>query len=143
MAGVKGRSGPPMNTNAVKHPHRTYMKRRVVPEQYRWVLSPGDKLIGKIKSDLPNMSGKEELVAEGVAMLWTCALLGLAEAKDRGFIVALPGGGWDFQPGLKSAGGFLDKALKGLVSLGLGRRAQLVDDLASRVIALHKKDTGT
>ena len=143
--GVKGKSGPPMNTNAVKHPHRSYMKRRVVPEQYRWVLSPGEKLIEKIKSDLPNMGGKEELAAEGVAMLWTCALLGLAEAKDRGFIVALPGGGWDFQPGLKTAGTFLDRALKGLVSLGLGRRAQLVDELASRVIAMHKdqKDTST
>jgi len=140
MAGVKGRSGPPMNTNAVKHPHRTYMKRRVVPAQYRWVLSPGDKLIEKIKSDLPNMSGKEELVAEGVAMLWTCALLGLAEAKDRGFIVEVAGGGWDFQPGLKSAGGFLDKALKGLVSLGLGRRAKVVESTLAELLAATPKE---
>jgi hypothetical protein len=129
-----------MNTNAVKHPHRTYMKRRVVPEQYRWVLSPGDKLIEKIKSDLPNMSGKEELVAEGVAMLWTCALLGLAEAKDRGFIVALPGGGWDFQPGLKTAGTFLDKALKSLVAMGLGRRAKVVESTLAELLAAPPKE---
>ena len=139
MGGLKGRSGPPGNSNAVKHPYRTYMKRRVVPEQYRWVLSPGDKLMEKIKSDLPNMSGKEELVAEGVAMLWTCALLGLAEAKGRGFIVALPDGGWGFQPGLKSAGSFLDKALKSLVSLGLERRAKVVSGTLAELLAVPKE----
>jgi hypothetical protein len=104
------------------------------------VLSPGEQCMEKIKSDLPNMSGKEELVAEGVTMLWTCALLGLAEAKDQGFIVMLPGGGWDFQPGLKAAGGFLDRAVKGLVALGLERRAKSIGGTLAELLAAPQKE---
>jgi len=93
----------------------------------------GENCLQRIKSDLPDMSGKEELVAEGVNMLWTCALLGLAEAKEKGFIVTKADGGWDFQEGMKTAGTFLDRAIKGLVSLGLGRKPKQVQTLAQYI----------
>jgi hypothetical protein len=116
------------NTNAVKHVHKTYLRRRVIPAKYRWVLQLSDDCMTKIRSDLPEMTGKEEKVAEGINLLWACALLGLAEAKERGYIVDLPNGqGWDFQPGLKSAGGFLTRAIKGLTALGIHRRAKVLD----------------
>jgi hypothetical protein len=137
MAGKPGRSGPVGNTNATKHPYRTYLRRRVVPVRHRGVLRLGEECLAKIQSDLPDMSGKEEMVAEGVKILMTCGLLGLAEAKERGFITTLPDGSWDFQPGLKAAGSFLDKAIKGLVALGLDRRATVVPTLSDY---LTKKD---
>ena len=83
------------------------------------------------------MTGKEKLVAESVKILMTCGLLGLTEAKEQGFIVTQPDGQWDFQPGLKSAGSFLDKAMKGLTALGLARRAKLMGPtLAEQLAAL-------
>ncbi len=134
MAGKKGMNKG--NLNATKHYHRVYLRRRVVPEGYGWAIRLGENCLERIKSDLPDMSGKEELVAEGVNLLWTCAVLGLAEAKQRGFIVTKPDGSWDFQEGMKSAGSFIDRAIKGLVALGLERRAKVLDtslaDLLSR-----------
>jgi hypothetical protein len=59
-----------------------------VPPAYGWVIPLGDNCLERIKSDLPDMSGKQALVAESVNMLWCCALLGLAEAREKGFIVA-------------------------------------------------------
>jgi hypothetical protein len=135
MAGKKGMGLG--NMNASKHPHRTFMKRRVVPTKYRWVISPGENCMEKIQSDLPDMTGKEQLVAEAVQTSWTCMLLGLAEAKERGFIIALPDGGWDFQQGVKSAGIFLDRAIKGMIALGLERRAKQIGTLAERLDAIH------
>lgn len=128
MAGKKGQGIG--NLNAVKFPHRSYLKRRVVPKRYHGVLRLGEECLAKIQSDLPDMTGKEQMVAEGVKILWTCALLGLAEAKERGFTTTKPDGSWDFQPGMMAAGGFIDKAIKGMVALGLQRRAKEVTDLA-------------
>jgi hypothetical protein len=125
MAGKKGMNKG--NMNAVRHPHKVFLRRRVVPDGYGWALRLGENCMGRIKSDLPDMSGKQELVAEGVNMLWTCALLGLAEAKERGFITAKADGTWDFQEGMKTAAGFIDKAIKGLVALGLERKAKLLN----------------
>src|SRR5262249_52886573 len=100
-----------------------------VPAKYRWVLQLSDDCLEQIKSDLPNMSGKEKKMAEGINLLWTCAMLGLAEAKERGFTVDLPNGGWDYQPGVKTAGGFLDKAMNGMKALGLKRLPKPVQSL--------------
>ena len=138
MAGKKGMGTG--NMNAVKHPHRTYLKRRVVPDGYGWAVRLGEDCLARIKSDMPAMSGKEELVAEGINMLWTCALLGLAEAKAKRFIVAKADGEWDFQEGVKAAGGFLDKAIKGLVALGLERRSQHVGTLAELLSQKEGRD---
>ena len=119
MAGIRGRSGPVGNTNACKHPYKTYLKRRVVPKRYQGVVRLSEDCLASIQSDLPDMTGKQKLVAEGIKLMWTCGLLGLAEARDRGFIVTNLDGSWDFQEGVKSAGTFIDRAMKGLVSLGL------------------------
>src|SRR5262245_48795088 len=100
------------NLNAVKHSYRSYLRKRVVPKKHRGILRLGDDCLQKIKSDLPDMTGKEELVAEGVRILWSAGLLGLAEAHEHGFIVKKLNGEWDFQEGLKAAGGFIDKAIK-------------------------------
>ncbi len=139
MAGKKGMGTG--NTNACKHPYRTYLKRRVVPKQHHGVLRLGDDILGKIRSDLPELSGKQELVAEGVKILWTCGLLGLAEAKERGFITTKSDGSWDFQEGMKTAGSFLDRAIKGLVALGLERRAKQLNAMdVMTVFYLPEKD---
>jgi len=130
MSGRKGRSGPPKNCNATRHPYRTYLKRQVVPKQYHTILRLGEDCERKIRSDLPEMSGKEELLTEGIKILWTCGLLGLAEAKEKGFITTKADGAWDFQDGMKSAGSFIDKAIKGLVALGLERRVKSLPSLS-------------
>ena len=136
MAGVKGKSGPVGNTNACRHPYKTYLKRRVVPQRHYGVVRLGEDCLAKITSDLPDMTGKQKLVAEGIKLMWTCGLLGLAEARDRGFIVTKPDGSWDFQEGVKSAGTFIDRAMKGLVSLGLAKRTGEIADLAKAVFSI-------
>jgi hypothetical protein len=136
MAGKKGQNKG--NLNAAKHPHRIYLRRRVVPKQFQGVLRLGDECEAKIKADLPDMSGKESMVAEGVKILWTCAMLGLAEAKERGFVITKPDGGWDFQEGMKTAGVFIDRANKGMVALGLKRRAKLLSgSITERLAQIH------
>src|SRR5262245_54648456 len=126
MAGKKGMGIG--NLNAAVYPHRSYLRRRVVPKRYKGVVRLGDECIAKIVSDLPEMTGKEQMVAEAVKVLWTCAMLGLSEAKERGFVVMKPDGTWDFQEGIKAVAGFIDKAIKGMVTLGLERKAGLLND---------------
>jgi hypothetical protein len=129
------------NTNACRHPYKTYLKRRVVPKRHQGVLRLGDDALAKIRSDLPEMTGKQELVAEGIKILWTCGLLGLAEAKERGFIITKPDGSWDFQDGLKAAGSFIDKAIKGLAALGLERKAKLLNGSLADLLAAPEKES--
>ena len=140
MAGKKGMNKG--NMNAVRHPHKVFLRRRVVPDGYGWAVRLGENCLERIKEDLPNMSGKESLVAEGANMLWTAALLGLSEAKQKGFIVIHPDGQWDYQEGAKTAAGFLDRAIKAMALLGLKRRAkQLNNSIAERLAQLHNGET--
>jgi hypothetical protein len=126
------------NCNATKHPQNTYLKRRVVPSRYHGVLRLGDECEAKCKADLLDMTGKQSLVVEGIKILWVCAMLGLAEAKEKGFTVTKPDGTWDFQEGTKTAAGFIDKAIKGLTVLGLERKAKMLNGtISERLSQIH------
>jgi hypothetical protein len=135
MAGVRGRSGPPANTNAAKYGWRVLWRRALIREQDRWVQRPMEQYIGALMADKPDASAGEQNCIEIAATAKGCSLLILHELKQHGLTRAEKGA-----LELTSVGAdlrkFLELELKALKVLGLGRRArqvQTLDDyLASR-----------
>lgn len=106
--GKAGRSGPPGNLNSVKHPWRSFWKRRALRSQDRWIL----KLVEGYQDELVSDRGGRDCVSAaelkameiGQAARW---LLGLSEASAEG---------------LKEAARYMSIELKSLTSVGLERR---------------------
>lgn len=97
-----------------------------------------------LASDKPGLTEGEARVIEIGQIARGASMLILAECARTGFTRKV-GDTWDLSPGAKELAKFLSVERSALQTLGLERRARPIDDLASRVIALHKaeKDIGT
>ena len=141
MAGIKGRSGPPHNLNAGRHSWRSFWRRRALKASDKWILPVIEGYAAGLASDKPGLTEAETRLIEIGQISRGASMLILAECARSGFIVK-EDGSWNLAPGARELAKFLAIERASLQTLGLGRRARPIDDLASRVIALHK-ETGT
>ena len=130
MAGVRGRSGPPGNLNAVKNGFQSWRRRRALPADRAHV----NALVAAEERDLIQDKGGADVVTAAERALirdagtaYGLILLALEEARARGCIALGKEGQWDLMPGLQRVRGLLDSRRMNLVALGLGRRARAVE----------------
>ena len=141
MAGKPGRSGPVGNLNASRHSWRSFWRRRALKASDKWVLPVIEGYASGLASDKPGLTEGETRMIEIAQIARGASMLILAECARSGFMCRVDGT-WDLSPGSKELARFLSVERSALQTLGLERRARPLDDLASRVIAMHK-DTGT
>jgi len=140
MPGKAGRSGPPMNLNAVKRPWRVFWRRRAVGPADRWILPVTEDYA----EGLVIQKGGEEGIQEGQRHLIEiaqtargCVMLILAEAARKGFVVTTEKG-WDLSPGVKELPKFLNLERSALSDLGVEERQSR--DVEQIVIRRHYGD---
>ena len=75
MSGVRGRSGPPKNTNASKYGWRVLARRGFVRPQDAWVVRPMEQTSARLLNDKPDASAHEAEVIEIITRMKGCALL--------------------------------------------------------------------
>jgi len=75
MAGRKGRSGPPKNTNASRYGWRVLARRGFVRPQDAWVVRPMEQTSVRLLGDKPDATAHEEEVVEIITRMKGCALL--------------------------------------------------------------------
>lgn len=137
MPGVKGKSGPPGNLNRSTHPWRSFWRRRALRPEDKWILPTLEGYASGLASDKPTLTEGEARMIEIGQIARGATMLILAECARSGFIEK-ENGSWNLSPGARELAKFLSVERSALQTLGLERRARPVDDLASRVIALHK-----
>ena len=140
MSGVKGKSGPPRNLNCSSYPWRTFWRRRALKAEDRWVLPVIEKYAAGLASDKPDMSEAEQRMVEIAQISRGASMLILAECARSGFTRKVDGS-WDLAPGAKELAKFLSVERSALQTLGLGRRAKPITDLAVQ-IQDHRKASG-
>lgn len=129
MAGRKGRSGPPKNTNAAKHGWRTLWRRAALREADVWVRRPVELYIKALTADKPNLTAGEQAVLETAATCKGCSLLILEELKRSGFTYQ-KNGTVELTPAARELPRFLGTELTALRMLGLERQVKSIGDLA-------------
>lgn len=129
MAGQKGRSGPPKNTNAAKHGWRTLWRRAALREADVWVRRPVELYIKALTADKPNLTAGEQAVLEVAATSKGCSLLILEELKRSGFTYQ-KNGAVELTPAARELPRFLSVELSALKMLGLERQSKQIGDLA-------------
>lgn len=124
MAGIKGRSGPPKNQNAVKHGAHHWLRSRRLPagREFKEI----DKELKQLRESLLHgLGGIENLSAQQVALLddvvsaRAVAMLLLRDIKRWG----IAGGEDGLRPAVKALGTYLNTARLGLLALGLKDRS--------------------
>jgi hypothetical protein len=116
MAGKKGRSGPPGNTNGVRHPWRLVIRRGGLPAEYRTTLQPyltryGDEL-ARDKGSRDNLTAAKRGLIDIIQASRAAWMIALIEAGKRGFIRDITAGtagkaSWDLAPGFKEASRYM------------------------------------
>ncbi len=139
MAGLKGRSGPVGNLNASRHPWRSFWKRRALRPEDKWILPTLEGYASGLASDKPGLSEAEARLIEIAQISRGASMLILAEAARSGFIQK-ENGSWDLSPGSKELAKFLSIERASLQTLGLGRRAKPIQDLAKQIQAERQAD---
>ena len=130
MGGMKGRSGPPGNTNASRYAWRTLTRRGLLREQDQWVGRPLDLYVQGLLSDKPEATAGERNIIEIAATAKACVLLIMSELKKSGFTHTV-GGAVELTPAARELRSFLQTEIQALRVLGLGRRAKPVQGLES------------
>jgi hypothetical protein len=137
MGGVKGRSGPPGNMNAVRSvvpALRRLRQGKPLPPELARVTALADQeaeLLVSDKGGLDNMSGGERLLLNVWRTARQATLLILSEMAARGAIAA-EGDKWDLQPGAQRLAKFLSEERAALLGLGLQRTAKNTDDIVAQ-----------
>lgn len=139
MAGVKGRSGPVGNLNASRSPWRAFWRRRALKAEDKWILPTLEGYAAGLVSDKPGLSEAESRLIEIAQVSRGASMLILAEAARSGFI-RRDNGSWDLSPGSKELAKFLSIERASLQTLGLGRRAKPIQDLAKQIQAERQAD---
>ena len=129
MAGQKGRSGPPRNTNASKYGWRTLVRRGFVREADAWVRRPMELYTRALLADKPDATAGQQHAIEVAATAKGCSLLILHELKRAGFTYTKDGV-LALTPAARELSRFLSVELQALKLLGLQRQAKQLGDLA-------------
>ena len=121
---VPGRGGSPGNLNGVRFPWRAFWARRALRPQDRWVRKIVSEHAGSLLSDKPEATEAELHLMEVAGVSRGCTAL-ILDAMRRA-------GGIDTAEGLaliKELRGFLSLEQKVLISIGLERRAKVIDPM--------------
>lgn len=137
MAGVKGKSGPPRNTNAAKekNAYKTLWRRNMVSEANNWVVLPIERYVSALISDKPDATAGQRHVIQVAATAQGCILLILAELKRVGFTTQVEGL-TELTPAARELPRFLGIELSALKTLGLGRHAKPTESLQGYLDAM-------
>ncbi len=145
MAGRKGRSGPPKNTNAARYGWRTLWRGTQLREADAWVKRPVGMYIQGLMADKPNITAAEQAVLEVAGTAKGCSLLILEELKKLGF-THQKNGTVELTPAARELPRFLTTELTALRMLGLERQSKQTGDLAlliSRDIREEAQEEGS
>lgn len=123
MAGVKGRSGPPNNTNAVRYASRLLWGRGILRAQDQWVRRPLALYTAALLDDKPHPTAGERNVITIAATAQGCTLLIMNELKASGFTCTIDGV-LELTPAARDLSRFLSVELSALKVLGLERRVK-------------------
>jgi len=138
---VAGKKGMGLrNLNASRFGWRSFWRRRALKAEDKWILPTVESYATGLASDKPGLTEAESRLIEIGQIARGASMLILAEAARSGFIQKIDGT-WDLAPGAKELAKFLTVERGALKVLGLDRRTRPIDDLASRVIAMHKQET--
>lgn len=129
MAGIKGRSGPPNNTNAARYGHRLLWRGAGLRASDAWIRRPLDLYSRALVADKPNITAAERAVLEVAATAKGCTLLILEELKKKGFTF-VKDGTVQLTQAAQELPKFLNTELAALRQLGLKRESKQVNDLA-------------
>lgn len=129
MAGKKGRSGPPRNTNAARHGHRLLWRGAPLRPADAWIKRPLALYARALAADKPHITAAEQAVLEVAATSKGCVLLILEELKKLGFTYQ-KNGIVELTPAARELPKFLNAELMALRMLGMKRESKQVNDLA-------------
>jgi hypothetical protein len=132
--GQPGRSGPPGNLNATRHPWRSFWRRRALRAEDKWILPVLESYRVGLASDKPNLTEAEARVIEIGQISRGATMLILAECARSGFI-AKEDGSWDLAPGAKELAKFLSIERSALNTLGMARRAKPIGGTLAELLA--------
>jgi len=125
VAGVKGRSGPPGNLNAVKNGYQSWRRRRALPADRSHVnaLVDAEELdLMRDKGGAEAISAPKRALIRDTGIAGGLIILALEEARKHGCIVVDPKTkAWDLAPGLQRIKALLDTRRANLIALGLER----------------------
>ena len=91
MAGVKGRSGPPRNTNAIRSSASLLWRRGLIRAQDAWVRGPIERSMKALLGDKADATSQEQEVVEVIGRAKGCALLIEHELKACGLVNVVEG----------------------------------------------------
>ena len=139
MAGVKGKSGPPKNTNASKYSWRVLVNRGLIREADAWVRRPMQLYASSLLSDKPEATAGQQHAIEVAATAKGCTLLILNELKKSGFTCMIDGA-LELTPAARELPRFLGVELSALKLLGLARHAKPVASLSDYLNGAGRPD---
>ena len=123
MAGLKGRSGPPNNTNATRYSYRLLWRRALLRSEDQWVCRPLALYTEALIADKPHPTAGEQSAIEIAATAKGCTMLILNELKQKGFTCTIDGV-LELTPAARELSRFLSVELSALKVLGLERRTK-------------------
>lgn len=128
MAGRPGRSGPPRNSNAVKHGWKLLWNRGILRPQDNWVKKPIADTMLAFASDLPDLTARERETIETIATAKGCELL-ISHALQECGLVQVVDGRIQVAEAHEALVRFMKLKLDALRLLPPGRRARTVQTL--------------
>ncbi len=140
MAGRKGKSGPPRNTNASKYGWRVLARRGFVRPQDAWVIRPMEQTHARLLGDKPDASAHEEEVIEIITRMKGCALL-CWEAVHRDGLLQKVDGEIKVHAVSEELRKYVKLELDALRLLPAGRRAKLIGNSGTLAELLSQRET--
>ena len=142
MAGKAGRSGPPGNVNHVRHPWRSFWRRKALEASHRWIIPTLEQYVSELESEKADLTCAEKRVIEIGQISRGCVMLILAECADKGLMRKLEDGSWDLAAGGKELARYLSVELQALKTLGLERRAKPINggSVIEQIHSLHEAE---
>lgn len=128
MAGVKGKSGPPGNMHAARHPYNVFWRRRALRSQDRWVASEVTQYRNGLLQGRPDPTEAERRTIELASEAKACRLLIWRALRESGF-TEQGKEGLRLVPAAEALPKFIGAELGALKLLGLERRAKQVPSL--------------
>jgi hypothetical protein len=139
MAGKRGRSGPPQNSNATKHGWKLLWNRGILCPQDSWVKKPIADTMLAFASDLPNLTARERETIETIATAKGCELL-ISHALQQCGLVQVVDGRIHVAKASEDLARFMKLKLDALRLLPTGRRAKVVASLSDYLNTAGRPD---
>ena len=138
MGRKKKRGAQPGNLNGCKHPWSSLWRRKVVPEELKWIVPAMTQYRLNLERDKGNMTVSEKRIGEIATLSRACTLLIMDAAFQNGFIRKTEDN-WGLTDGVKDLPRFMAREMDALKAIGLESRAVEVESLEAYV---NKLKTG-